>query len=317
MDPRFPPIEPHARGTLQRPDGHRVAWEATGAPDGEPVVFLHGGPGGGSYPGARRLFDPSRFRVVLFDQRGCGASRPLADEPGGLDHNTTPHLLGDLEALRHHLGVDRWAVVGLSWGTTLGLAYAQAHPDAVTGLVLALVTTTSPGEVQWITEDVGRLFPEAWERFREHVPAHLRDRPLVRAYAELLSSPDPDVQRAAALHWCEWEDAHVSLTPGHRADLAARDPAFQLRFARLVTHYWSHAAFLEPDQLLNDAARLDGLPGTLIHGRYDVSSPLSTAWTLHRRWRGSRLVVLEDAGHGGGDSFVRALLDAIEQLPRR
>jgi len=281
------------------------------------VVFLHGGPGGGSYPGARRLFDPGRLDIILLDQRGCGRSTPLASAPDAdLSANTTPHLLGDLEALREHLGLERWAVVGMSWGTTLGLAYAQAHPERVTGLVLALVTTTSAREVRWITEDVGRIFPEAWDRFLQFVPATLRHLPLVDAYAELLLDPDPATCEAAALSWCQWEDAHVSLTPGPASTLAQRDPAFRLGFARLVTHYWRHAAFLEEDQLLRDAPRLDGIPGALIHGRRDVSGPLETAWRLSRRWATSRLTVLEDAGHGGGDSFMDALLGEIEGLPR-
>jgi proline iminopeptidase len=281
------------------------------------VVFLHGGPGGGSYPGARRLFDPARFDIIQLDQRGCGRSTPLASAPDAdLSANTTAHLIGDLEALRQHLGLERWAVVGMSWGTTLGLAYAVAHPGRVLGLVLALVTTTSRREVRWITEDVGRIFPEAWDRFLQFVPPRLRHLPLVDAYAELLFDPHPATREAAALSWCLWEDAHVSLTPGPASTLAQREPAFRLGFARLVTHYWRHAAFLDDDQLLRQAPRLDGIPGALIHGRRDVSGPLETAWRLSRRWSGSRLIVLEDAGHGGGDGFMVALLGEIERLPR-
>jgi proline iminopeptidase len=175
--------------------------------------------------------------------------------------------------------------LGLSWGTTLGLAYAQAHPGRVAALVLAAVTTTSRREVEWITHEVGRLFPEAWERFAAAVPDALRRLPLVDAYAALLADPDPAVRERAARAWCAWEDAHVSLTPGHRPNPRYADPAFRLRIARLVTHYWRHAAFLAEDQLLRDAPRLDDIPGVLIHGRYDVSSPLETAWRLARRWR--------------------------------
>jgi proline iminopeptidase len=179
--------------------------------------------------------------------------------------------------------------------------------------VLAAVTTTSRREVEWITEKVGRIFPREWDRFAGAVPASLRHLRLVDAYAELLFDPDPAVRHHAAREWCAWEEAHVSLTPGHQPNPRYDDPEFRLRFARLVTHYWRHAAFLEEEQLLRDAAILDGIPGALIHGRYDVSSPLETAWRLSQRWSTSRLYVLDDAGHGGGDSFVGAVVGALNR----
>jgi proline iminopeptidase len=318
VDPRYPPIEPYDSGFLDSGDGHRVYWECCGNPDGEPALYLHGGPGSGFSPGQRRFFDPDRWRIVLFDQRGSGNSRPLASAPEHeLSTNTTAHLIRDMEALRRLHGIERWALLGLSWGTTLGLAYAQRHPDRVGGLVLALVTTTSRSEVQWITEEVGCLFPEAWHRFSGAVPAHLRNLRLVDAYARLLSDGDPDVCERAALEWCRWEEAHISLTPGQAANPRFEDPEFRLRFARLVTHYWRHAAFLGEDQLLRDAHVLNGIPGILIHGRYDVSSPLRTAWLLSRRWTSSRLRVLDDAGHGGGDTFLQAVVDALNEIPGR
>jgi len=224
------------------------------------------------------------------------ASEPHAD----LRANTTQHLIADIEALRQHLGVDSWTVLGMSWGTTLGLSYAQAYSQRVNALVLALVTTTSRREVEWITRDVGRIFPREWDRFAAAVPESLRHMALVDAYAALLSDPDPDVREHAAREWCLWEDAHVSLAPGHQPNPRYEDPEFRIRFSRLVTHYWRHAAFLEEDQLLRDAALLDGIPGVLIHGRYDVSSPLETALRLSQRWATSELHVLDDAGHGGG-----------------
>jgi len=309
---RFPEIEPHDHGFMDVGDGHQVYWECIGNPDGRPALFLHGGPGSGSSPGQRRLFDPNVFRAVLFDQRGSGRSRPLASDPQvDLSTNTTAHLVADIEQLRRHLGVERWTILGMSWGSTLGLAYAQAHPERTQALVLALVTTTSQREVQWLTEGVGRIFPREWERFASAIPASLQHLALVDAYATMLSDPDPDVCAFAAREWCAWEDAHVSLTPGHRPNPRFEDPEFRLRFARLVTHYWRNAAFLDDEQLLRDAALLNGIPGVLIHGRFDVSGPLETPWRLAKVWESSRLVVIDDAGHGGGDSFLRAILDAL------
>ena len=315
MGDRFPAIEPYDSGLLDVGDGHRVYWECCGSPRGKPALYLRGGPGSGCTPGQRRFFDPDAYRVVLFDQRGCGRSRPLADEPDAdLRPNTTAHLIADIEALRRLHGVERWTVLGLSWGTTLGLAYAQAHPRQVDALVLGLVTTTSRREVEWITRDVGRIFPQEWDRFAAAVPDALRHLPLVEAYAMLLSDADPAVRGHAAREWCAWEDAHVSLTPGHRPNPRYEDPAFRLRFARLVTHYWRNAAFLEDNQLLRDAPALNGIPGVLVHGRYDVSGPLETAWRLNRRWTTSQLHVIDDAGHGGGDSFLTTVIGALNRF---
>jgi proline iminopeptidase len=296
-------------------DGHRVYWECCGNPDGQPALFLHGGPGSGSSEGQRRLFDPRAYRAVLFDQRGSGRSRPLADEPDAdLNTNTTRHLIADIEALRRHLGVESWTILGMSWGTTLGLAYAQTHPERVDALVLALVTTTSRREVEWITRDVRRIFPVEWERFSSAVPEHLRHLPLVDAYATLLADPDPGIRDHAARGWCAWEDAHISLTPGHQPNPRFEDPEFRLRFARLVTHYWRHAAFLEDDQLIRHAPSLNGIPGRLIHGKHDVSSPLAIPYELSRRWSTSRLQVIDDAGHGGGESFLAAIIGALDEF---
>lgn len=315
MDPRFPEIEPFDQGMLDVGDGHRVYWEICGNPEGKPAIYLHGGPGSGATPGQRRFFDPDAYRVVLFDQRGCGRSRPLVGEAAAdLSTNTTAHLISDMELFRRLHGVERWTILGMSWGTTLGLAYAHTHPEHVDALVLALVTTTSRREVEWLTHDVGRIFPEEWARFAGAVPERMRHLRLVDAYATLLFDDDPAVREHAAREWCAWEDAHVSLTPGHRPDPRFEDPEFRLRFARLVTHYWRNAAFLGEDQLLRDASRLDGVPGVLIHGRYDVSSPLDTAWRLSQRWATSELVVLDDAGHGGGDHFVGVVVDALNRF---
>lgn len=314
---RFPPIEPYDSGMLDTGDGHQVYWECVGNPDGQPALYLHGGPGSGFSPGQRRFFDPDAYKAVLFDQRGSGKSRPLASAPGAdLSTNTTQHLIADIEALRELHGVDQWVVLGLSWGTTLGLAYAEAYPQHVKALVLALVTSTSRSEVEWITDGVKRIFPREWERFANAVPEELRHMRLVDAYAQLLNDPDPAVQERAAIEWCTWEDAHISLTPGHGASLRYEDPEFRLRFARLVTHYWSNAAFLGEDQLIREAGILNGIPGVLMHGIFDVSGPLVTAWEISKHWTTSELVILDDAGHGGTESFPDTVADTVTHFAR-
>jgi proline iminopeptidase len=219
----FPPIEPYDSGMLDVGDGHRVYWECCGNPDGQPAVYLHGGPGSGSTPSARRYFDPAVYRVVLFDQRGSGRSRPLASEAeADLSANTTAHLIADIEQLRQYHEADSWTVLGISWGTCLGLAYAQAHPQRVRALVLASAGTNSRREVDWLTRDVGRIFPREWDRFAAAVPAALRDLPLVDAYATMLFDPDPAVREHAARQWCAWEDAHISLLPATRPARATK-----------------------------------------------------------------------------------------------
>jgi proline iminopeptidase len=312
---QFPPIVPYASGMLDVGDRHRVYWECCGNPAGKPALFLHGGPGSGCSTGQRRFFNSSVYNAILFDQRASGRSRPLASDPiTDLSTNTTAHLIADIEALRELHGVDRWAILGLSWGSTLGLAYAQAHPNRVNALVLAFVTTTSHREVQWITEDVGRIFPQEWDRFINAVPGRLRHLRPVEAYAHLVADPNPNVRDRAAQEWCAWEDAHVSLTPGYAPNSRYNDPEFRLRFARLVTHYWQNAAFLEEDELIRNAATLNGIPGVLINGRFDVSSPLITAWRLSQRWTTSRLHVLNDAGHGGGNEFMPVVIGALNDF---
>lgn len=287
-------------------DSQLVWWEEWGEPDGVPAVYLHGGPGGGlgssSY---RQRFDLTRTRVVGFEQRGCGRSTPHAADPTvSLAHNTTADLVWDLERLREHLGIKAWIVNGVSWGSTLALAYAQAHPERVRGVVLVAVTTTSRREVDWITEGIGAVFPEAWDRFANHAEeagiGYRRGQGrLVQAYAELMESNDPAVREAASLEWALWEDTHVSVAAGgvHR-DPRWQDARFRYAFLRLTARYWSHDGFCDPP-LLERMGRLAGIPGVLIHGRRDISSPAVTAWQLHRRWPVSELVVEEGDGHGG------------------
>jgi proline iminopeptidase len=300
------------QGLLDVGDGHRIHWEQWGDPAGKPAVVLHGGPGAGCGPWWRGLFDADAYRVVLFDQRGCGGSRPHASAPViDLATNTTHHLVADIERLRRHLAIERWLVLGGSWGSTLALAYAQAHPDRVTELVLFAVTTTTRREVEWITRGVGALFPAAWERFRAGVPEGERDGSLVDAYSRLLHDPDPAVRERAAREWCAWEAAHVRVHPDQPPDPRYDDPAFRLCFARLVTHYWRHAAWLEEGALLRGAGGLAGIPGVLVHGRRDVSSPLDVPSALARAWPGSELVVV-DEGHGGP-----AMTAAVRAATRR
>ena len=307
----FPDVEPYDRGMLEVGDNNSIYWECSGNPKGRPAVFLHGGPGSGSTSSGRRFFDPDVYRIVLLDQRGCGRSRPLVTKSSQLQTNTTSNLVHDLESIRDHLAIDRWRMLGVSWGSTLALAYAQRYPNRVTSIVLGAVTTTSSREVDWITRDVGRIFPREWERFVSHIPASLQGMPIVDAYYSLLFDEDQSICAAAAREWCAWEEAHVSLTAGYRRDRRFEDPEFSLRFARIVTHYWKNAAFLEDEQLLRDAASLSTIPGILLHGRYDVSSPLETAWRLHKCWAGSELHVL-DAGHGG-NQFSDAIVAALNQ----
>jgi len=309
---RYPEIEPYASGLLGVGDGHEVYWETVGDPAGTPAVYLHGGPGTGCGPGHRRNFDPSAYRAVLFDQRGSGRSRPLADSAAAdLSTNTTEHLLADIERLREHLGIDRWVVVGGSWGVTLALASAQRHPARVSAMVLAAVTAGTRRETEWITRDMRRVFPREWDAFAAGVPQPERDGDLSAAYARLLASPDPTVTERTAEQWCIWEDTHVSLMPDWEPWLRYQDPTFRQVLARLVTHYWSNGCFLDDAPIAAHMHRIAQVPAVLVHGRYDVSDPLDTAWDLHRAWPASRLIVLHDAGHGGS-GMTAAVVEALD-----
>lgn len=298
--------EVRCSGLLDVGGGHAVYWEESGRADGIPAVYLHGGPGAALGPGGYRdKFDPGRFRLIGLDQRGCGRSLPHVTAPGyELAGNTTAALIGDIELLREHLGVDRWLVSGVSWGCTLALAYAQAHPGRVLGVVLMAVTTTDRFYVDWITETVGAVFPEAWDRLASHaeqagVGYRRGQGRLVEAYAKLLRDPDPAVRDAASRAWVQWEEQHISIAAGGGAGGGRfQDDERRLVFATLVTHYWAADGFLSPP-LVERMERLAGIPGTLIHGRRDVSGPALAAWQLHRAWPGSELLIEEGEGHGG------------------
>ena len=278
----FPLVEPYAQGLLDVGDGQQIYWEVCGNPNGKPALFVHGGPGSGCTVGSRRLFDPAKYRIVIFDQRNCGRSTPSAVDPTTLlTFNTTEHLIGDMEKLRQHLRIDKWVMFGGSWGVTLGLAYAERHPDRVTAAIFASVTMTRPADVRWLYHEVGRYFPQEWDRFRRGVPESERDGDLVAAYDQLLNvQTDLQIRARAALSWCEWEAAVMSLEPGYTYPRRYVDPAFRMTFARIVTHYFSHAAWLGDDQLLRNAYRLAGIPGVLVHGRLDLGGPADTAWHL-------------------------------------
>ena len=315
-EPR-PLPEPFDAGLLAVGDGTEIYWEISGNPDGKPALYLHGGPGSALRSGSyRRHFDPERYCIIGIDQRGCGRSRPLAsDAPGELHRNTTQALIGDIEAVRTHLGIASWLVSGVSWGSTLALAYAQAHPGGVSELVLVAVTTTSREEVDWITEGVGRLFPEAWQRFERDSGRRPGER-VVEAYARRLAEGDLQERVLAARAWNAWEATHISLDPGWEPRSQPPDEERGLAFATLVTHYWAHDGFLRNGQeILGRIAEIADTPAVFIHGRRDVGGPAITPWTLHQRWPASRLVIIEAEGHGGPQCYeqMRLALDAFAQ----
>jgi proline iminopeptidase len=314
MPERFPALEPYDAGMLDVGDGQRVYWEVSGNPDGKAAVALHGGPGSGLSPGRRRDFDPEAYRFVQFDQRGCGRSTPaVADLSTTLDTNTTEHLIGDIEQLREHLGINRWLVWGGSWGVTLGVAYAERYPQRVTEMVLVSCTLTRPSDVHWLYHGAGRFFPEEWHRYAAG-GGNAED--LVAAYNELLNvHPDPAVRARAAQDWCAWEDAVCSLEEGWTPSERYADPIFRMTFARLCAHYFSHAAWLEDGQLLRDAPRLDGIPGVLIHGRFDIQGPAEEAWLIHRAWPGSELHWVR-TGHLGGEEMTQHMRTALNRFAR-
>lgn len=308
----YPPIDPYAIGALETGDGHTLYWETCGNPEGKPALFLHGGPGGGCSTDNRRLFDPERYRIVLFDQRGAGRSKPI----GSLDNNSTPHLIADIERLRAHLRITQFhCVLGGSWGATLALTYAQTFPERVKSLVLRGVFTARQREVDWLYGDGARhLFPEAYAAFADFIPADERD-DLVRAYHQRLTSGDEYVELAAAAHWCAYEAKLLTLMP--RMSPAAPAPSYaspQTRaLARIEAHYFMHQSFLDEGQILRHADRLAAIPGVIVQGRYDSVTPPVTAYELHKSWSGSRLEIVPDAGHATVEAGVqRALVAATD-----
>ena len=290
----YPAIEPYRSGYLQVSELHRVYFEESGNPAGKPAVFLHGGPGAGCSPKARQFFDPAHYRIVLFDQRGCGRSTPHAE----LADNTTWHLVADMERLREHLGIERWLVFGGSWGSTLALAYAQTHPTRVSELVLRGIFMLRRWELEWFYQaGCDALFPDAWEEYLAAIPPAERG-DLISAYHRRLTSPDEATRLAAARAWSVWEGATSFLHPDPAHIASSGEDQFALAFARIECHYFVNAGFFEVDgQLLRDAHRLRGIPATIVQGRYDVVCPLRSAWDLHCAWPEADLRIVADAGH--------------------
>jgi len=308
----YAPIEPYATGTLQVSERHTIYWEQSGNPNGKPVLFVHGGPGGGTDPSQRRFFDPLRYRIVLFDQRGCGRSTPNAE----LEENTTWHLVSDMEALREHLEIERWQVFGGSWGSTLALAYAQAHPERVSELVLRGIFMLRPSELQWFYQaGAHTIYPDAFEAYRDHIPEDERD-DLMGAYYRRLTSDDPAVRLAAARVWSTWEASTSFLRPKRDYVLHASDEAFALAFARIECHYFLNGGFFEREsQLLDDIDAIRHVPAVIVQGRYDVVCPMMSAWALHRAWPESELRVVEDAGHSAFEpGIVHELVLATDRF---
>lgn len=290
----YPPIEPYRTGRLRVSALHEIAFEESGRPDGQPVVFVHGGPGGGTSPDQRRFFDPAAYRIVLFDQRGCGRSTPHAS----LEENTTWDLVADMERLREHLAIARWVVFGGSWGSTLALAYAETHPERVRALVLRGIFMLRPHELRWFyQEGASFIYPDAWEAYLEPIPAdELGD--LIAAYHRRLTGSDPAVRLAAARAWAAWEGSTSRLIPDPSLVAHYEEEEVAVAFSRIECHYFVNGGFFEtPDQLLDGVDAIRHIPAVIVQGRYDVVCPMTIAWDLHRRWPEARFEVVPDAGH--------------------
>ena len=289
----YPEIEPFDSGMLDVGDGHTIYWERVGTRGARPAVFLHGGPGGGMSPKHRRLFDPARYDVILFDQRGCGRSTPNAS----LEANTTWHLVADIERLREKFGFEKWLVFGGSWGSTLALAYAQTHPQRVGALVLRGIYTLSRAELDWYYQfGVSEMFPDKWERFLAPIPPAERGN-MMTAYRKLLTGTDRARQIEAAKAWSRWEGETITLLPEPETSDPFAQEDYAVAFARIENHYFVHGGWLRERQLLDDAHRLNGIPGVIIHGRYDMPCPARYAWELHEGWPEAEFFLIEGAGH--------------------
>jgi proline iminopeptidase len=311
----FPAIEPYRSGHLRVSDLHTVYFEESGNPQGKPAILLHGGPGGGSSPLMRRFHDPAAYRIVVFDQRGCGRSTPYAE----LVENTTWDLVADIEALRRHLAIGAWQVFGGSWGSTLALAYAQTHPDRVSELILRGIFTLRRAELLWFyQEGASWIFPEAWQRFLAPIPPVERG-DLISAYHRRLTHGDPAIRLEAARAWSAWEGATLSLLDDPGRVERFRAEAYALAFARIECHYFVNGGFFARDgQLLDDVDRIRHIPARIVHGRYDMCTPIRTAWELKVRWPEAELVVVPDAGHAMTESgIVDALVAATETFKKR
>lgn len=309
----YPPIEPYRTQRLKVSELHEIHVEESGNPQGKPVIFVHGGPGGGCEPWHRQFFDPKRYRIVLFDQRGCGRSTPYAE----LRENTTWDLVADMERIRENLGIDAWVVFGGSWGSTLALAYAETHPARTLGLILRGIFLVRDEEIRWFyQEGCSWIYPDAWEHYIAPIPLAERG-DLVAAYHRRLTSDHADVRRDAARSWSIWEGATSKLIPS--TDMIARygGDDFAEAFARIECHYFVNHGFLRPNQLLEDAVKLKNIPGVIVQGRYDVVCPMKSAWDLHRAWPEAELQVVSDAGHAASENgTLSRLIDAADRFAR-
>jgi proline iminopeptidase len=309
----FPEIEPYESGRMRLDARHTMYWEASGNPDGIPVVFLHGGPGSGASPSHRRFFDPARYRIVIFDQRGSGRSAPL----GAIEDNTTPLLIADIERLRQHLGIERWLIFGGSWGSTLALAYGEAHPDRCLGFVLRGIFLCRPSEIEWFLYGMRSVFPDVWRNFAEYIPAVERD-DLLAAYRRRLEDPDPAVHLPAARTWSLYEGACSTLMPSEDAMKHFGDDGVALGLARIEAHYFAHDIFLPRDSLLANVGRIRHLPCVIVQGRYDMVCPAVSAFDLKAAWPEAELIVIPDAGHSAWEPGIRArLVAAVARFAER
>jgi proline iminopeptidase len=309
-DQLYPHIEPYQTGRIRLDDVHVMYWEQSGSPDGVPALFLHGGPGAGAIQVHRRFFDPSFYRIVIYDQRGAGRSTPL----GELADNTTAHLIADIETLRARLGIQRWLLFGGSWGSTLALAYAEAHPGRCLGLVLRGIFLGRPQEIEWFLYGLRHVFPEAWRSLVDPLPEDAR-RDVLGAYHRRLNDPDPAVRLAAARAWSRYEGACSTLLPSPETVAAFSEDSMALSLARIETHYFVNRLFLPPNAILAAIDRVRAIPGTIIQGRYDMVCPIVTADDLHRAWPEADYVVVPDSGHSAMDPGVRsALVRATEKF---
>jgi len=303
----YPEIEPYKSGQLDVGDGHSLYWELSGNPQGKPVVFLHGGPGAGSSPSHRRQFNPERYSILVFDQRGCGRSIPHAS----LEANTTWHLVDDIERLRELVGVDKWMVFGGSWGSTLSLAYAETHPERVTELVLRGIFMFEQYELDWLYQDgANSIFPDKWEEFIAPIPEQERG-DLILAYRKRLTGEDGDEQLSAAKAWSKWEAETVTLLPHPEVIEEFTEPEKAIAVARIENHFMHNKGWLEEGQLLRDAGKLSGIPGVIVQGRYDCCTPPRAAWALKKAWPEAELNLVPDGGHlynepGVLDGLIRA-----------
>ncbi len=312
----YPPIEPCDSGLLDVGDGNQIYWEVCGDPAGKPVVMVHGGPGGGCSPDHRRQFDPEAYRIVLFDQRNCGRSRPHASDPAvSLEHNTTLHLVADMELLREHLGIDRWQVFGGSWGSALSLSYAQTHPDKVTELVLRGIFTLRPFELRWFyQEGASLLFPDLWERYVAPIPEAERG-DLISAFHARLNDPDPAIRLPAAQAWSVWEGSTITLRPNPQIIAQHSDDDYAVCFARIECHYFANGGFFENEQLIRDVDKIRHIPCVIVQGRYDACTPAVTAWDLHRAWPEAELHIIDDAGHAYSEpGILDRLIEATDRF---